>query len=67
MALALDDSLARKLILIEDVERVFNQLARRGRDGCGLMRRLANLRYTWEDFTKRPQFVIAQLREAIES
>ncbi|HKZ19943.1 MAG TPA: hypothetical protein VJQ57_07525 [Acidimicrobiia bacterium] len=152
MALALDDSLARKLILIEDVERVFNQVARRGRDGCGLMRRLLEervgdelitasrlerlglrvfergglptplwqypapwdferridfawphvcvgcecdgrrwhsrladfqsdrtrdnlslthnwriFRYTWEDFTKRPHFVIAQLREAIES
>ena len=152
MALALDDSLARKLVVVEDVERVFNQVARRGRDGCGLMRRLLEdrvgdelitasrlervgfrvfergglprplwqypapwdferridfawphvcvgcecdgrrwhsrladfqndrtrdnlslthdwriFRFTWEDFTKRPDLVIAQLREAIGS
>ncbi|HEX5722373.1 MAG TPA: hypothetical protein VFZ06_06445 [Acidimicrobiia bacterium] len=40
MALALDDSLARKIVQVEEVERVFNQVARRGRDGCGVMRKL---------------------------
>jgi hypothetical protein len=44
LARALDDSLARKLVLIDDVEHVFSQVARRGRTGCGVMRRLLEAR-----------------------
>ena len=40
LARALDDSLARKLLSIEEVQTVFGQIARRGRTGCGKMRRL---------------------------
>ena len=150
LALALDDSLTSKLVRIDEVEKVFQEVARRGRNGCGAMRKLLKerlgdemitasrlerlgfqvfergglprpqwqypapwnadrridfawphvcvgcecdgrrwhtrvadfqkdrsrdnmslsynwriFRYTWEDFTKRPDMVVAQLRDAI--
>jgi hypothetical protein len=40
LASALDDSLARKLVEIEEVDEVFNQVARRGRTGCAVTRKL---------------------------
>jgi hypothetical protein len=40
LARALDDSVARKLVSIDDVETVFGEVARRGRTGCGVMRHL---------------------------
>lgn len=41
---AMDDSLASQLVSIGEVQRVFDQVARRGRAGCGEMRKVLNER-----------------------
>ncbi|MGH8926049.1 MAG: type IV toxin-antitoxin system AbiEi family antitoxin domain-containing protein [Acidimicrobiia bacterium] len=40
LELAVDDSLARGLVGIEELQQVFEQVARRGRTGCAAMRKL---------------------------
>ena len=51
LRLAVDDSLARNLVSIEDLQQVFNQVARRGRTGCGEMRKVLDERLG-SDLTK---------------